>query len=535
MTRVSAFTSVRRGHRRAWDQDGRTPPPRRVGGAGTALASPAMRPRRRSGAVGPVPAFGFGTASLRGEIAAGYRMNRAVVIRAAAGHPRSSRSTPRTTGRSPSSSVRRRYGSRTSPRHRRRHHRRRRRALCAGQAATRCWPSPSSTCRRTPGSWSPPPTTLRVTTATRSTWACARSPPWTRRRPPTVPAPRSCRRRTRSSPNGSRTSSPSPPSPARNPAGSRWGPRSWPPSGLGRPDGCVADPRGALRIVDRPARVGARRWRAGDRRLRGRPARRVPARPGRTSHRRVPQPEEAGALDESIADDVQADHLANDPDADRMSAAVPAPDGSGWHQLSGDGGAAAGQAVAQALTTGEPPPRPWPGIRPRLVRAGAGSKADASSGGTRPQAPPRPRRVGVRQLIVSSGRWCAGRAARGRARPPHGLQWISRAGHRLRLRGGAGLRRTGERRDGTGPPRCCSRRVAPAGSRPHSAGRAGAHRAVDGVFHTTAHVPAGGHLTIARAMATPSAPAAGWAFAGHPRRGHGGGCGDWRPPTGSSS
>ncbi|HJA39037.1 MAG TPA: phospho-sugar mutase [Candidatus Brevibacterium intestinigallinarum] len=68
-----------------------------------------------------------------------------------------------------------------------------------------------------------------------------------------------------------------------------------------------------------------------------------------------PNPEEAGALDEAIAlaDDVQADLIiANDPDADRMSAAVPAPDGSGWYQLSGDEvGLLLGEAVAQSVTS----------------------------------------------------------------------------------------------------------------------------------------------------------------------------------------
>lgn len=71
-----------------------------------------------------------------------------------------------------------------------------------------------------------------------------------------------------------------------------------------------------------------------------------------------PNPEEAGALDEAIAlaDDVRADLiLANDPDADRLSVAVPAPDGSGWYQLSGDEvGLLLGEAVAQSLGTPSP-------------------------------------------------------------------------------------------------------------------------------------------------------------------------------------
>ncbi|GAA4508586.1 phospho-sugar mutase [Brevibacterium yomogidense] len=70
-----------------------------------------------------------------------------------------------------------------------------------------------------------------------------------------------------------------------------------------------------------------------------------------------PNPEEAGALDEAVAlaDDVRADLiLANDPDADRLSAAVPAPDGSGWYQLSGDEvGLLLGEAVATGIRGSE--------------------------------------------------------------------------------------------------------------------------------------------------------------------------------------
>lgn len=70
-----------------------------------------------------------------------------------------------------------------------------------------------------------------------------------------------------------------------------------------------------------------------------------------------PNPEEDGALDEAtaLADDVNADLiLANDPDADRLSAAVPSPDGSGWYQLSGDEvGLLLGEAVALRLAEAE--------------------------------------------------------------------------------------------------------------------------------------------------------------------------------------
>lgn len=66
-----------------------------------------------------------------------------------------------------------------------------------------------------------------------------------------------------------------------------------------------------------------------------------------------PNPEEPGALDLSfaLARKVDADIiLANDPDADRFSAAVPDPRGTdGWRQLTGDEvGALLGEAVARA-------------------------------------------------------------------------------------------------------------------------------------------------------------------------------------------
>ncbi|WP_019157920.1 phospho-sugar mutase [Brevibacterium senegalense] len=124
--------------------------------------------------------------------------------------------------------------------------------------------------------------------------------------------------------------------------------------------GALADPRGTLRIVTTALHgVGAATLAraleaAGFADVRPVESQRDPDPDFPTVA--FPNPEEAGALDEAIAlaDDVQADLiLANDPDADRMSAAVPAPDGSGWYQLSGDEvGLLLGEAVAQALSDG---------------------------------------------------------------------------------------------------------------------------------------------------------------------------------------
>ncbi|WP_084499438.1 phospho-sugar mutase [Brevibacterium album] len=74
-----------------------------------------------------------------------------------------------------------------------------------------------------------------------------------------------------------------------------------------------------------------------------------------------PNPEEDGALDEvvAVAERVGADLIiANDPDADRFSAAIPSPDGSGWYQLSGDEvGLLLGEAAALRLSRGPDPSR----------------------------------------------------------------------------------------------------------------------------------------------------------------------------------
>ena len=98
-----------------------------------------------------------------------------------------------------------------------------------------------------------------------------------------------------------------------------------------------------------------------------------------------PNPEEAGALDEAtaLADDVNADLiLANDPDADRLSAAVPSPDGSGWYQLSGDEvGLLLGEAVALRLAEAEEPaaePDAEPTVEPVFASSVVSSRALAA-------------------------------------------------------------------------------------------------------------------------------------------------------------
>ncbi|SLM94231.1 phospho-sugar mutase [Brevibacterium yomogidense] len=125
----------------------------------------------------------------------------------------------------------------------------------------------------------------------------------------------------------------------------------------------VADPRGALRIVTTALHgVGATTLargleKAGFADVHPVESQRDPDPDFPTVA--FPNPEEDGALDEAtaLADDVTADLiLANDPDADRLSAAVPSPDGSGWYQLSGDEvGLLLGEAVALRLAEAEAP------------------------------------------------------------------------------------------------------------------------------------------------------------------------------------
>ncbi len=125
----------------------------------------------------------------------------------------------------------------------------------------------------------------------------------------------------------------------------------------------AADPRGALRIVTTALHgVGATTLargldKAGFADVRPVESQRDPDPDFPTVA--FPNPEEDGALDEAtaLADDVDADLiLANDPDADRLSAAVPSPDGSGWYQLSGDEvGLLLGEAVALRLAEASEP------------------------------------------------------------------------------------------------------------------------------------------------------------------------------------
>ena len=98
-----------------------------------------------------------------------------------------------------------------------------------------------------------------------------------------------------------------------------------------------------------------------------------------------PNPEEDGALDEAtaLADHVDADLiLANDPDADRLSAAVPSPDGSGWYQLSGDEvGLLLGEAIALRLAEAAEPlegPAAQPALRPVFASSVVSSRALAA-------------------------------------------------------------------------------------------------------------------------------------------------------------
>ena len=203
--------------------------------------------------------------------------------------------------------------------------------------------------------------------------------------------------------------------------------------------GALADPRGALRIVTTALHgVGAATLAraletAGFADVRPVESQRDPDPDFPTVA--FPNPEEAGALDESIAlaDDVQADLiLANDPDADRMSAAVPAPDGSGWYQLSGDEvGLLLGEAVAQALATGGTAAEAVAGDAAAAgSEAGAGSKADASSQVGDSTAGPSAASAGpvFASSIVSSRALGALAARHGVAHTPTltGFKWISR-------------------------------------------------------------------------------------------------------------
>lgn len=195
--------------------------------------------------------------------------------------------------------------------------------------------------------------------------------------------------------------------------------------------GALADPRGTLRIVTTALHgVGAATLAraleaAGFADVRPVESQRDPDPDFPTVA--FPNPEEAGALDEAIAlaDDVQADLiLANDPDADRMSAAVPAPDGSGWYQLSGDEvGLLLGEAVAQALSDG--------GIAAEAVAgdaAEAGTEVPSQGGDSTAGVSAASAGPVFASSIVSSRALSALAARHGIAHTPTltGFKWISR-------------------------------------------------------------------------------------------------------------
>ena len=195
--------------------------------------------------------------------------------------------------------------------------------------------------------------------------------------------------------------------------------------------GALADPRGTLRIVTTALHgVGAATLAraleaAGFADVRPVESQRDPDPDFPTVA--FPNPEEAGALDEAIAlaDDVQADLiLANDPDADRMSAAVPAPDGSGWYQLSGDEvGLLLGEAVAQALSDG--------GTAAEAVAgdaAEAGTEVPSQGGASTAGASATSAGPVFASSIVSSRALGALAARHGIAHTPTltGFKWISR-------------------------------------------------------------------------------------------------------------
>ena len=195
--------------------------------------------------------------------------------------------------------------------------------------------------------------------------------------------------------------------------------------------GALADPRGTLRIVTTALHgVGAATLAraletAGFADVRPVESQRDPDPDFPTVA--FPNPEEAGALDEAIAlaDDVQADLiLANDPDADRMSAAVPAPDGSGWYQLSGDEvGLLLGEAAAQALSDGGTAAEAVAGDAAEAGTEVPSQGGDSTAGVSAASAGPV-----FASSIVSSRALSALAARHGIAHTPTltGFKWISR-------------------------------------------------------------------------------------------------------------
>ena len=272
----------------------------------------------------------FGTAGLRGALGGGpNRMNRAVVLRAAAGLVAYLQTELRHPGADGRGRVRRAVQlRRLRPRHRGRRRRRRVGAprSCRDRCRRRCWPSRSGTSAPMRASWSRRATTRRRTTATRSTSATVA---------------RSCRRPTRRSP---RTSPPSPrcgTCRSSTTAGRTSATRSRTPTSPGsrrcsrrgrRPTCSVVHT--ALHGVgdDTVRRVFAA---AGFPPPTTVPSQAVPDPDFPTVS--FPNPEEAGAIDAAlaVAREVHPDVvIANDPDADRCAAAVL--DQVSWRMLRGD-------------------------------------------------------------------------------------------------------------------------------------------------------------------------------------------------------
>ena len=274
----------------------------------------------------------FGTAGLRGALGAGpNRMNRSVVIRAAAGLTPTSRtramrvttpssssaSTPATTPTSSPATPRRSSSPQAGAR-----------CCCPSRCRRRCSPSRSATSAPTQESWSPRATTRPRTTGTRSTSATAA---------------RSCRRRTSRSPPTSPLflrwrAFPSPPT------GGRPSARAWSRTTSTRSSPSSLPTRPVTSTACTPVCTVS-----GTALSRRRSSRRGSSYPPRSTSKpcpdpdfptvAFPNPEEKGAIDLAL-DQARARRcdlvIANDPDADRCAAAVLDPALGDWRMLRGD-------------------------------------------------------------------------------------------------------------------------------------------------------------------------------------------------------